>query len=128
MFYKAVKKLFIDNDDFVFIDHCSYLIDALESLDTHRPDILITSSNLYDGRNVVGTFCDHREVYMPEMKIIVLTMVDSLDFFLNAFKRGVEGYVYKTCEGFEVYQCILDVANGEHYLSIHEQVAKKYKK
>jgi DNA-binding NarL/FixJ family response regulator len=79
-------------------------------------------------KNAIQAFCDQRDLYMPEMKIVVLTMVDSLDFFSNVFKRGVEGYVYKTCEADEVYQCMPDVVNGDHYLSIHEQMAKKYRK
>ena len=67
--------MFADNPDFEFVDHCGYLEQASESLDIHKPDLLLTATNLYDTSNAVQAFCGHRELYMPDMKIIVLTMV-----------------------------------------------------
>ena len=78
LFHNGVKRLFADNPDFEFVDHCGYLEQASESLDIHKPDLLLTATNLYDTSNAVQAFCGHRELYMPDMKIIVLTMVSTM--------------------------------------------------
>ena len=41
LFHKGVKRVFADNPDFEFVDHCGYLEQALESLDTHKPNLLL---------------------------------------------------------------------------------------
>jgi DNA-binding NarL/FixJ family response regulator len=53
LFHRGVKSLFAGDKDFEFVDHCSYLEQAFESLETHRPNLLLTATNLYDTRGIL---------------------------------------------------------------------------
>jgi DNA-binding NarL/FixJ family response regulator len=126
-FHNGVKRVFADNPNFDFVDHCGYLEQALESLDIYQPNLLLTASNLYDTRNAVQAFCGHRELYMPEMKIIVLTMVTSLDFLLNGLIKGVDGYLTKEATADDIFNCVLEVSIGDRYLTVPEEVKRRTK-
>lgn len=127
LFHNGVKRVFADNPEFDFVDHCGYLEQALKSLDTHKPDLLLTATNLYDTSNAVQAFCGHRELYMPDMKIIVLTMVSSLDYFLNGLIEGVDGYLTKEATADDIYNCIFDVSIGDRYLTVPNEVKRRTK-
>ena len=61
LFHDGLKGVFTDDPYFEIIDHCKYFDLAVASLDRNRPDILITATTLYDTRNAVRAFCDHRD-------------------------------------------------------------------
>ena len=124
-FYEKLKNALADYHDFEFVDHCCYLDSALQSLNAHHPCILITASKLYDEPKAVEAFCDHRDTFMPALKIIVLTSKDNLDHFLNSVASGVEGYLSKSCTTNEIYQCLHNIVNGDNYLGLPKQVLTK---
>jgi DNA-binding NarL/FixJ family response regulator len=96
-------------------------------INTYEPDLLLTATNLYDTSNAVQAFCGHRELYMPEIKIIVLTMVSSLDYFLNGLIKGVDGYLPKEATADDIYSCVLDVSIGDRYLTVPDEVKRRTK-
>src|SRR6187397_507119 len=103
LFHDGLKSVFKNAPDFEIVDHCAYLDLAIASLDRNKPDVLFTATSLYDTRNAVIAFCDYRDAYIPEMKIIVLTMVSSLDYFLNGLIKGVDGYLTKEASADDIY-------------------------
>ena len=60
-------------------------------------------------------------------KIIVLTMVSSLDYFLNGLIKGVDAYLTKETTADDIYNCILDVSIGDRYLTVPDEVKRRTK-
>ena len=118
LFHHGLKNLFSDNDEFDFVDHCCYLDSALKSLDHHKPRLLITGTHLYDERFVVESFCEYRRSCLPELKIIVLTSLNELDYLINSFLSGVDGYLTKDATAEEIFHCLLDVYIGDSHITI----------
>ena len=123
-FSEKLKTALANYPKFDFLDHCCYLDSALQSLNTHKPCILITASKLYDETEVIEAFCEYRDAAMPHLKIIVLTSKDNLDHFLNSIVAGVEGYLSKSCSNEEIAQCLHNIASGDNYLGLQKQVIK----
>jgi len=124
-FFEKLKTELAPYKEFQFVDHCCYFDAALQSLNTHQPNILITASKLLDETKAVEAFCEYRDMLLPDLKIIVLTSKEDIDHFLNSMIEGVQGYVAKSASTEEIYQCIHNVTNGENYFGMDQVVIKK---
>jgi DNA-binding NarL/FixJ family response regulator len=58
-----------------------------------------------------------KEVVSPTTKIIIVTMNPDPEIAAEAFRRGMSGYVVKTCDSSELINAIKDVLRGRTYLS-----------
>jgi DNA-binding NarL/FixJ family response regulator len=54
---------------------------------------------------------------LPDTEIIILTISDNEEFFLNAIKAGAKGYLLKGVGIIEIIEAIKLVANGEATVS-----------
>ena len=124
-YHEKLKELLAPYGELVFKEHCCYLDSALQLLKPLQTDIVITGSKLYDEANAVEALCQYRDVHMPQLKIIVLTSKEDTDHLLNSIVAGVNGYISKSCAIEEIYECIHDVGNGDHYLGIQKLGIKK---
>jgi DNA-binding NarL/FixJ family response regulator len=122
---EKLKTALTESEEFEFVDQCCYLDSALQSLNAHPPDIIITASKLYDETKAVEALCEYRDSFMPGLKIIVLTSKDDLDHFLNSVAAGVEGYISKSCTTDEIQQCLHAIINGDNYLGLQRQAITK---
>ena len=120
-FFEKLKNALAAFNEFEFVDHCCYLDAALQSLEKHKPALLITASKLYDETKVVEAFCEFRDYHMPELKIVVLSSKDDVEHFLNSVIAGVEGYISKSSSNAEIYDCIKAVINGDNHLGVQKQ-------
>ncbi len=53
----------------------------------------------------------------PDIKIIALTMFDSLEYILELYDAGVNGYVLKNTDLTELTKAIQTINSGEHFYS-----------
>jgi DNA-binding NarL/FixJ family response regulator len=58
-----------------------------------------------------------KEIVSPTTKIIIVTMNPDPEIAAEAFRRGMSGYVVKTCDSSELINAIKDVLRGRTYLS-----------
>jgi DNA-binding NarL/FixJ family response regulator len=58
-----------------------------------------------------------KEIVSPSTKIIIVTMNPDPEIAAEAFRRGMSGYVVKTCDSSELINAIKDVLRGRTYLS-----------
>ena len=124
-FFEKLKNELAPYKEFEFIDHCCYYDAALQLLNTNQPNILITASKLLDETKAVEAFCEYRDMFMPDLKIVVLTSKEDVDHFITSMIAGVQGYIGKSSFTEEIYQCLHSVVNGENYLGMDKAVVKK---
>ncbi len=55
----------------------------------------------------------------PEVKIIILTMMQQEDFILHMFDLGVNGYLVKNTSATELKEAITSVIEKDHYFNDH---------
>lgn len=59
----------------------------------------------------------HIKEELPDVKILVLTMLDDEEFFFPVLRAGASGYILKGAEPQELLYAIRVVSNGEVFLS-----------
>lgn len=78
------------------------------------PDVLITDINMsdMDGLELIT----HVKQEFPTVKVIVLSMLNNLQYILQAFKNGANGYLVKNVGYEEMLYCIRHVAKGGQFI------------
>lgn len=79
----------------------------------HKPDILVLDLNMPGGPSL-DVIPDLRE-QVPGLKIIVLTMENSLAFSQRAMQAGAVGYILKDLATTELVAAIYEVTAGGTY-------------
>lgn len=80
-----------------------------------KPDVVVvdvampTLNGLDAGRQV--------KEMLPAVKLIFLTMNPDIEIAAEAFRRGANGYLLKTCAAAELVLGVRDVLRGKSYLS-----------
>lgn len=88
---------------------------ARASLQQNRPDLLLLDLMLC-GNNALTLIADlTRET--PQLKILVLSMLNEAVYAERALRAGALGYVMKTADTAEVLQAVRSVLEGRVYLS-----------
>ena len=91
-----------------------YLSECRKALTIETPDILILGLDLSDGNGI--NFCrELRETY-PDLKIIILTILNEYYIANRALESGADGYILKTAMSEDVIAGIEAVINGEQFL------------
>lgn len=94
-------------------------LDLLAKLDksNDKPDVILMDLKMpnLDGMETAGRV---KHLY-PEMKIIILTMMQQEDFILHMFDLGVNGYLVKNTSAIELKEAINSVVDKDHYFNDH---------
>lgn len=88
---------------------------ARASIQLHHPDLLLLDLML-SGQNGLPFIADLNREH-PELKVLVLSMLDEAVFAERALRAGAVGYVMKTADTSEVLQAVRSVLDGRVYLS-----------
>lgn len=83
------------------------------------PDIVVMDLSMPPGEFGLVTVKRIKE-QLPDMKIIALTMVDDVNVVLNSLGNGVNGYILKSADDFDLANAIKKVYGGEYYLKHHK--------
>lgn len=78
------------------------------------PDIVITDINM-EGMNGVE-LTQYISSHYPEVKVVVLSMMDDNQFIFKCFEKGAQAYLLKNISYDELLFAIQHVANGGRYL------------
>lgn len=88
---------------------------ALEFVEENDVDIVLSDLNMpeMDGLELTeAVIANH-----PDVKVIILTMLDEPHYIKQLMGSGAEGYLFKNSGVEEVKKAILRVSEGETYLS-----------
>ena len=94
--------------------------DAINLLDSLTPDVIMMDISMPDLNGIDAT--EQILELSPQSKILIFSMHDNAEFITNAVQAGASGYILKNTDAEEVYQAIIQVAQGQRYFG--ENIAK----
>lgn len=89
--------------------------EALPRIEEVRPDIVIMDIFMPNSDGIKTTSLIKQK--LPKTEIIILTISDNEEVFLNAIKAGAKGYLLKGVGIMEIVEAIKQVAGGEATVS-----------
>lgn len=114
MIREGLKQLLELEGDFEVIAEACDGVDCLEKLNTVLPDILLLDINMpnMNGLDVLQQIKERK----IQVKVLVLTVHNEVEYLLKAVDIGVNGYLLKDSESAELKKAILSVVSGEDYI------------
>jgi two-component system nitrate/nitrite response regulator NarL len=108
-------KMFVESYGYKVIDTCSNGSSALNQIRLHLPDVAILDINMpgLDGLDVAQKMQESK----IRTKVILLTMHNEITLYNKAKEYGVYGYILKEYALSELQKCLIEVQNGQHYIS-----------
>ena len=90
-------------------------LEAIRCVEKYMPDLVLLDMSM-PRMNGLSAIKEIRS-RSPETKILVLTIHDSEDYIIEAFKSGANGYCLKDASHAELASAIENVLTGKHYIS-----------
>ena len=111
---EGLKQLLELEGDFQVIAEACDGIDCMEKLKEQIPDVLLLDINMprMNGLEVLQKIKDEK----INVKILVLTVHNEVEYLLKAVDIGINGYLLKDSESSELKKAILSVVDGEDYI------------
>ena len=111
---EGLKQLLELEGDFQVIAEACDGIDWMEKLKEQIPDVLLLDINMprMNGLEVLQKIKDEK----IDVKILVLTVHNEVEYLLKAVDIGINGYLLKDSESSELKKAILSVVDGEDYI------------
>lgn len=111
----GIKLLLESQSQFCVIGEATNGQETLELLKNNLiPDIIITDINM-DGMDGIE-LTQYISTHYPEIKIIVLSMLDDNQFIFKCFENGAQAYLLKNMNYDELLLAIEHVSKGGKYL------------
>lgn len=89
-------------------------IECLKKLPEINPQVLLLDINM-PKKNGIEVLKEIREKDI-DVKVLVLTVHDEIEYLLEAIDIGVDGYIMKDSESTELKKAIDTIINGETYI------------
>ena len=88
--------------------------DCLEKLETVHPDVLLLDINMpvMNGLEVLKNLKNRKN----EVKVLVLTVHNEVEYLMKAVDIGINGYVLKDSESAVLKKAISSIVDGEMYI------------
>lgn len=88
--------------------------DCLEKLETVHPDVLLLDINMpvMNGLEVLKNLKNRKN----EVKVLVLTVHNEVEYLMKAVDIGINGYVLKDSESAVLKKAIFSIVAGEMYI------------
>ena len=128
---QGLKKLIEENESLEVIDEAGDGLELLDVLDKTVPDLIILDISMPQLRGI--EVISEAKRLCPDVKILMITMHKSEQYFLCAMSAGADGYLLKEDSDNELLIAIDMVMGGEMYISPHlaeefsDEVIKTYR-
>lgn len=111
----GIKSLINESDDIEIVAEASDGKEALELVETKRPNVLITDISMphLTGIELAEKVNDQ----FSETKVLVLTMHMEEEYILKGFEAGILGYLPKDSSQSELLEAIQTISYGQKYLT-----------
>jgi DNA-binding NarL/FixJ family response regulator len=115
MFREGMKKIIKEIGDLKIIGEASDGLELLSLMKKLSPHMVILDITMPNIRGIEAT----REIKTihHEIKVVILTMHNDMDYLRHAIAAGAEGYVLKQDAGTELLSAIETVRGGGVYIS-----------
>ena len=111
---EGVKQLLEYDGSIKVISEAADGVECLKILETVTPDILLLDINM-PNKNGIEVLEDIKNKNI-DIKILILTVHNEIEYLLRAVDIGVDGYILKYSESAELKKAINYIYNGENYI------------
>lgn len=114
MIRQGLKQLLELEGEFQVVEEASDGVECLEKLEKIVPDILLLDINMprMNGLEVLSKLKEENR----QIKILVLTVHNEVEYLLKVIDIGVNGYLLKDAEFSELKKAIHCILDGEDYI------------
>lgn len=111
---EGIKQLLEFDGAIKVVAEASNGIECLEKLESFLPDILLLDINMpeMNGLEVLSVIRQKK----TDLKVLILTVHNELDYLIKAVDIGVDGYILKDSKSAELKRAIQSVVSGENYI------------
>lgn len=107
-------------DDVEVIGTAKNGMEAIALIPTLAPNVIMMDISMPELNGIDAT--EQILEISPHSKILIFSMHDNAEYITNAVQAGASGYILKNTDAEEVYQAIIQVAQGHQYFG--ENIAK----
>jgi two-component system, NarL family, response regulator NreC len=112
---ERLRILLMKEPDFQLVGEAADGAEALEVFKKSSTDLVIMDLNIPE---ISGIETAKRILaYLPDTKVIIVTMQSNPHYVKEAFKTGVTGYLLKDCAFEELVEAVHTIAAGGTYVS-----------
>ena len=111
---EGIKQLLEFDGTIEVMAEASNGVDCLEQLKNIHPDVLLLDVNMPEKNGLEVLEEIKRKNY--DIKVLILTVHNELEYLLKAVDIGVNGYILKDSESSELKKAIQAVLSGENYI------------
>lgn len=111
---EGLKQLLEFDGSMEIISEASNGVECLDKLQNIIPDILLLDINMPE-KNGLEVLEEIKKMKY-EIKVLILTVHNELEYLLKAVDIGVDGYILKDSESAELKRAINAVLAGENYI------------
>ncbi|MEJ2024803.1 MAG: response regulator transcription factor, partial [Deltaproteobacteria bacterium] len=112
---EGLKALLSSSEDFEVVGDAEDGLDAIRAVKMHNPDLLLLDISMpkMNGMSVIKDIKNQN----PKIKILMLTVHESEEYILEAFKSGADGYCLKDASYSELVMAINSILSDNRYIS-----------
>ena len=111
---EGIKQLLEFDGSIEVISEAANGIDCIEKLESFVPDILLLDINMPEKNGL--EVLDEIKKKKYDVKVLILTVHNELEYLIKAVDIGVDGYILKDSESAELKRAIQAVLAGENYI------------
>ena len=111
---EGLKQLLEFDGSIEIISEASNGVECLEKLQDMLPDVLLLDINMPE-KNGLDVLEEIKKMKY-DVKVLILTVHNELEYLLKAVDIGVDGYILKDSESAELKKAISAVLDGENYI------------
>lgn len=111
---EGIKQLLEFDGSIEVVAEASNGQECLEKLNNISFDVLLLDINLPDKNGL--EVLEEIKKNNPEIKVLILTVHNELEYLIKAVDIGVDGYILKDSESSELKKAIQYVISGENYI------------
>jgi DNA-binding NarL/FixJ family response regulator len=125
LFREGLKAIISRKSQYEIIGEAGNAREALNLVRELKPDLILLDIALPD-RNGVDLTKEIRNAF-PEIRILIVSMHNKIDYIMKTFQAGASGYVVKESASEKLLQGIDCVLNGEIFMdsSVSQNILKK---
>ena len=111
---EGIKQLLEFDGSIQVVAEAANGIECLDILEDSIPDILLLDINMPEKNGLEVLIEIKKKEY--DVKVLILTVHNELEYLLKAVDIGVDGYILKDSKSAELKRAIQSVLSGENYI------------
>ena len=111
---EGIKQLLEFDGSIEVISEAANGVECLEKLERGLPEVLLLDINMPEKNGLEVLEEIKKRGY--DVKVLILTVHNELEYLLRAIDIGVDGYILKESESAELKRAIQTVISGENYI------------